>query len=132
MEIDATAFSRNWVQAWNNHDVDTVLTHFHDDVVFTSPVAAVMYPETAGVIRGKPALRRYWANAVQRMPDLHFVVEDVYRGIDSLVINYRSQNGGLVNEILRFDTDGLVIEGHGVYRVTGDSATAPTPADTSD
>lgn len=100
MKLDAKAFSQDWVQAWNNHDVDAVLAHFHDDVLFTSPVAAEMYPETAGVIRGKDALHRYWSGAVQRIPDLHFDVEDVYRGIDTVVINYRNQAGGLVNRVL--------------------------------
>ncbi|KLO25819.1 polyketide cyclase [Mycolicibacter heraklionensis] len=124
MDIDAATFGQQWVRAWNHHDVDAVLAHFHDDVVFTSPVAAQMYPETAGVIHGKAALRRYWSGALQRMPDLHFVVEDVYRGIDTIVINYRNQNGGLVNEVLRFDADGLVIEGHGTYLVARSAATA--------
>lgn len=115
MQLDTAAFSRHWVQAWNNHDAAAVLEHFHDDVVFTSPVAAAMYPETAGRIRGKTALRRYWSDALERMPELHFVVEAVYRGIDTVVINYRNQIGGLVNEVLRFDDAGLVIEGHGTY-----------------
>lgn len=85
--------------------------------------------ETAGVIRGKAALRRYWSGALRQLPDLHFVVEDVYRGIDTVVINYRNQYWGLVNEILRFGDDGLVIEGHGTYlvaeAVARDSATTP-------
>lgn len=123
VELDTTAFCRQWVQAWNSLDVDAVLAHFHDDVVFTSPVAAEMYPETAGVIRGKADLRRYWAGALQRIPDLHFVVEDVYRGIDTVVINYRNQKGGLVNEVLRFNDDGFVIEGHGTYLVARSAAT---------
>lgn len=120
VELDASAFSRQWVQAWNAHDVEAVLAHFHDDVLFTSPVAAQMYPETAGVIRGKADLRHYWSGALERLTDLHFVVEAVYRGIDTVVINYRNQNGGLVNEVLRFGDDGLVVEGHGTYLVTTD------------
>ncbi|MCW2732233.1 MAG: hypothetical protein JWR13_3049 [Mycobacterium sp.] len=48
--------------------------HFHDDVVFSSPVAARMFPETGGVVRGSV-----------------------------LVINYRNERGGLVNEVLAFD-----------------------------
>ncbi|MGV0624510.1 nuclear transport factor 2 family protein [Mycolicibacter minnesotensis] len=123
MELDAATFARHWVRGWNSHDVDAVLAHFHDDVLFTSPVAAEMYPETAGVIRGKVALRHYWSGALQRLPDLRFVVEGVYRGIDTVVINYRNQNGRLVNEVLRFGDDGLVIEGHGTYLVDG-AATA--------
>lgn len=112
---DASTFSNQWVQAWNAHDVEAVLTHFHDDVLFTSPVAAAMFPETAGVIRGKQDLRHYWNAALERLTDLHFVVEAVYHGIGTTVINYRNQNGGLVNEVLRFDDDGRVIEGHGTY-----------------
>lgn len=120
VELDASAFSRQWVRAWNDHDVEAVLAHFHDDVLFSSPVAAEMFPETGGVIRGKPALRHYWSGALERLTDLHFVVEAVYRGIDTVVINYRNQNGGLVNEVLRFGDDGLVVEGHGTYLVTTD------------
>jgi len=113
--LDPIAFSRQWVAAWNAHDVEAVLEHFHDDVVFTSPVAARLLPDTHGVVRGKQALRHYWTVALSRVPDLRFTVEGVYQGIDTVVIAYRNQDDGLVSEVLRFD-DGLVIEGHGTYR----------------
>jgi len=116
MNVDAVAFSQRWVRSWNTHDVEAVLRDFHDDVVFTSPVAAKLLPETHGVVHGKEALRRYWTAALQRIPDLRFSVEDVYQGINTVVINYRNQNGDLVNEILTFQ-DEVVIEGHGTYRL---------------
>lgn len=108
------AFADAWVKAWNAHDVEAVLAHFHDDVVFSSPVAARVVPESRGVVRGKAALRDYWTTALAGMPDLHFEVLGVYRGESSLVINYRNQRGGLVNEVLLFDGE-LVREGHGTY-----------------
>ena len=37
-----------------------------------------------------------------------------YVGVDTLVINYRNQTGGLVCEVLTF-VDGLVVSGHGTY-----------------
>jgi ketosteroid isomerase-like protein len=114
VNLDPVAFSKQWVDAWNAHDIEAVLANFHDDVVFTSPVAARVVPETAGVVRGKSELRRYWALALQRIPHLHFSVEDVYLGIDTIVIAYRNQDGGLVSEVLRFSGD-LVMEGHGTY-----------------
>lgn len=43
---DAAAFTLAWTRAWNDHDVEAVLDHFHDDVVFTSPVAARVIPES--------------------------------------------------------------------------------------
>ena len=110
------AFSAAWVAAWNAHDVETVLAHFHDDVVFTSPTAARVVPASGGVVRGKQALREYWTEGLRLVPDLHFTVERVYAGVTALVITYRNQGGGLVDEVLVF-SDGLVIEGHGTYLV---------------
>jgi ketosteroid isomerase-like protein len=117
VNVDAVAFSERWLEAWNAHDVESVLQHFHENVVFTSPVAAELLPETAGVVHGKPALRRYWTRALQRIPDLRFVVEGVYQGIDTIVIAYRNQDDKLVSEVLRFSGD-VVIEGHGTYLVS--------------
>lgn len=116
MNVDAVAFTEGWVRNWNAHDVEAVLADFHDDVVFTSPVAAKLLPETRGVVRGKAALRRYWTGAVALIPDLRFSVDGVYQGIDTIVITYRNQNGDSVNEVLIF-RDGAVIEGHGTYRL---------------
>jgi ketosteroid isomerase-like protein len=118
--VDAVEFSQHWVSAWNAHDVDAVLEHFHDDVVFTSPTAAELFPQTQGVLRGRDALREYWSEGVRRIPDLHFSVVGVYEGIDTVVINFRNQRGDLVSEVLIFDGD-LVRYGHGTYRRDSDS-----------
>ena len=120
------AFTRRWLAAWNAHDVEAVLQHFADDVVFCSPVAARVIAGSDGVIRGKDALRDYWAHALGLVPDLRFELVGVYTGIDSIVINYRNQRGGLVNEVLVFDDDGLVSEGHGTY--AADDRPAGIPA----
>ena len=113
---DPLSFSADWVAAWNAHDVEAVLAHFHDDVVFTSPTAARVVPASGGVTRGKQALRDYWTQALELVPDLHFTVERVFAGVGVLVIGYRNQRGGLVDEVLVF-SDGLVVEGHGTYLV---------------
>jgi hypothetical protein len=107
-------FAEEWAAAWNRRDVDAVLARFHDDVVFTSPVAAQLVPDSGGVVRGKSALREYWSAALKVVPDLHFDVVGVYEGASVLVINYRNQRGALVNEVLEFD-GGLVRRGHGTY-----------------
>ena len=107
----------SWVQAWNAHDLEGVLDHFADDVVFTSPVAERLVEGSAGVIRGKAALRDYWREGLRRIPDLHFEVLGIYLGQSILVLNYRNQSGGLVNEVLTFD-GALVTSGHGTYLET--------------
>jgi hypothetical protein len=123
----ASRFAQQWVDAWNAHDLDAVLAHFADDVVFTSPVAAQVTPESGGMLRGKAALRAYWSAALARIPDLHFEVVGVYAGVEHVVINYRNHVGGLVGEVLRM-RDGLAVEGHGTY-LSDDAAGASGVAD---
>ena len=115
---EAPGFAAEWSAAWNRRDVDGVLAHFHDDVVFTSPYAAEFVLGSAGVVRGKAALREYWCTAIKAIPNLHFDIVGVYGGASVLVINYRNQGGTLVNEVLEFD-GGLVRRGHGTYLVRG-------------
>lgn len=112
--VDVKAFVDDWVDAWNAHDIDRLLEHFAADVVFSSPVAARIVEGSDGVVRGKDALREYWTLGVRLIPELRFEVLGTYVGIDTLVIHYRNQSGGVVCEVLRF-AGGLVVEGHGTY-----------------
>ena len=83
--------------------------------MFTSPLAAQLVPASGGVIRGKAALRAYWTEGLKRNPDLHFDLQGVYVGVNTLVIHYyRNRTRVLANEVLIFD-GALVREGHATY-----------------
>jgi len=103
-----------WLDAWNAHDVESVLAHFDEDVTFASPVAARILDGSDGVVRGKAALRAYWREGLRRIPELRFDLVGIYVGIDTIVINYRNQSGGLVSEVLKFDGP-VIVEGHATY-----------------
>jgi hypothetical protein len=111
---EAAAFAEQWVKDWNNHDVEAVLAHFADDVVFTSPLAGRLFPLSGGVLEGKDALRGYWAEGVRLNPALRFDLVSVYVGVGTIVINYRNEQGAGRCEVLTFD-GGLVRTGHGTY-----------------
>jgi hypothetical protein len=108
-------FAREWIDAWNARDLERILSHYSRDVVFTSPVAAQVVPESRGVIRGIDALRSYWTAALQRNPDLHFDLVSVLETVDGITILYRNQRNVLVAETLLFAADGLVIQGFAAY-----------------
>ncbi len=110
----AHQFASDWRDAWNAHDLEAILRHFADHIVFTSPVAQRLIDGSDGVIRGMDDLRAYWSEGLRRNPDLHFDIEDLYLGVDTLVINYRNHSGGLVNEVLTFE-GSLVVQGHATY-----------------
>lgn len=112
----AQGFASQWLDAWNAHDLEAILRHFDDGVVFTSPLAIRIVEGSDGAIRGKEELRSYWSEGLRRNPDLHFEIEDLYLGVNTIVIHYRNHSGGLVNEVLTFDGP-LVVEGHATYLV---------------
>jgi hypothetical protein len=110
----AGAFTHRWITLWNNGDLEGLLEHFADEVIFTSPTAARLIDGCDGVVRGKAALRAYWAHGLSRNPQLRFELVGLYVGINTLVINFRDQTGALVNEVLTFHGP-LIVEGHATH-----------------
>jgi ketosteroid isomerase-like protein len=116
----AKAFAVEWASNWNSRDVERVLAHFDDDIVFTSPTAqAVVGVPT---VRGKTALRNYWNQALARIRSLRFTVDRVVWDEQQreLAIIYISDADGAkkrISENLRFNEKDVVVSAevfHGV------------------
>ena len=110
----ATAFAHEWVEAWNAHDLDRVLAHYSDDFELTSPFIVSIAGITEGRLVGKTAVRTYWAEALRRMPGLHFRLIACFAGVDSLVIHYHGVRGAAA-ETLVFGRDARVIRAYAHY-----------------
>ena len=112
--LDGSAFAEAWQQAWNSHDIDRIISHYRDDIVFRSRKAIQLVGQ--GEISGKQALKAYWSLALERQPDLQFSVKDVFEGHQMLVISYMNHRGVLAAEALYFDEDGLVFQAAACHR----------------
>lgn len=116
------AFAARWADAWNRRDIEAVLEHFTDDVVFTSPTALTITGKPT--IRGKAGLRAYWAAALARISSLRFTVDRVLWDPVSreLAILYTSDINGTVKKVsenLAFNDDGLVASAEVFHGVGG-------------
>ena len=98
-----------WVQAWNAHDLDAIMAHYHDEIVLESPVAAQLLGDPAGSVCGREAVRAYFARGLQAYPDLRFELLDVMWGLRSVVLCYRNQRGSKTAEFMEVDPSGLVV-----------------------
>ncbi len=111
---DADAFAQDWEAGWNSHDLDAIMRHYRDDIVFRSKKAVSL--TRRGEIRGLAELRGYWAAALERQPDLRFRVRDVFEGYEMMVISYTNHRGVLAAETLYFDDAGMVFQAAACHR----------------
>jgi ketosteroid isomerase-like protein len=82
----ATAFARGWVEAWNAHGLEKILSHYSEDFIIESPMALKLYPQSGGTVVGKNEVRKYWTIGLQQSPDLKFDLLDVLVGVNSIAL----------------------------------------------
>ena len=115
-------FAARWAEAWNRRAIETVLEHFHEDIVFTSPTALAVVGSP--VVCGKDALRAYWSAALAPVRSLRFTVDHVLWDPvrRELAIIYTSDIDGRtrrVSENLTFNEDGQVVAAEVFHGVPG-------------
>ena len=62
-------------------------------------------------------MRAYWQEGLRRLPDLHFTLESVFVGVQTVAIAYRNERGRSALEMLVLDDDGLANQGWALYEV---------------
>jgi ketosteroid isomerase-like protein len=110
----AQKFAREWVEAWNSHNLDEILTHYADDFEMNSPVIQQLAGEPSGYLKGKAAVRAYWSKALDMHHNLHFELLNIFLGVNSIVVNYKGHRG-LSAEVFYFNAGGKVAKAYAHY-----------------
>ena len=108
-EEKARLLAAHWVRAWNSHDLVEILSHYAEDVVLVSPVAAKILNDPLGTVKGKGALRAYFKKGLEAYPNLKFDLLDTMWGLSSIVLYYVNQKGTKTAEFMEFDSYGKVV-----------------------
>jgi len=111
----ALRFAEEWIASWNAHDLERILSHYDDGFDMTSPLIVERMGVASGRLRGKDAVRPYWAGGLAARPGLHFTLVEVLVGVDALTILYRSELEVLVAETIVFDGPGRAVRGSAHY-----------------
>jgi ketosteroid isomerase-like protein len=105
------ALGKQWIDAWNSHDLERILAIYSDDSEMTSDKIPLLGLDPTGTLRGKDRLRQYWSKGLQLTPNLHFTLIDVYVSPDGLVVFYENERGARICEYLRLNADGKIRQG---------------------
>jgi ketosteroid isomerase-like protein len=104
----ALAFAQHWVESWNSHDLEKILSHYSDDFEMTTPFIVSIMNEPSGTLHGKDKVGAYWSNALKKFPKLEFKLIDVLYSVNSITIYYHSILNKKAVEFFLFDADGKV------------------------
>lgn len=105
----AAAFAREWIEAWNSHDLDRILAHYDEHVEFRSPFVIAITGDPSGRLVGRERLRAYFAEALKRYPDLRFTLYHAFAGVSSVVLHYLSVKNLQAAEVMTLDAAGRAV-----------------------
>ena len=58
-QVFAEHFAADWIESWNAHDLNRILSHYTDDFEMSSPVIIQVAGEPSGTLKGKAAVAAY-------------------------------------------------------------------------
>jgi hypothetical protein len=106
--VEARTIAEEWVAAFNSRDIEAILSHYAESIELTSRLVTRTIGDPGATVRGKPALRAYFTKAMAGSPDLRFELLDVFTGVRSIAVYFRSNTRGLQLEVMEIGDDGRV------------------------
>ena len=110
------ALARRWLAAFNARDLDRLLSMYAEDAVHVSPKLRARDPASNGEVRGKAALRAWWADSMNRLPSLRYEERTVTASDRRVYLEYVRENLGepplLVAELFEVGDDGKIHRSH--------------------
>src|SRR5688500_14996479 len=82
------SIAKAWLKAFNQHDLENLLSLYDDNALHFSPKLKARHPETNGLISGKQALREWWQDAFERLPQLKYQEKTLTAGEDRVFMEY--------------------------------------------
>ena len=101
-----------WFEAFNEHDLEKLLSLYNDNAQHYSPKLKIRMPETQGLIKGKQALREWWKDAFDRLPSLQYEVIKLTADDEQVFMEYTRHVVGeedlSVGEVLQIENAAIV------------------------
>lgn len=101
--------AKNWIEAWNSHDLERILSHYAEDVEFIANTVASRWQRPDGAIKGKADLRRHFARGLELASDLHFEMQGFFTCPRGYAVLYRRENGNCAIDAVRLNEVGMAV-----------------------
>jgi ketosteroid isomerase-like protein len=102
-----------WIDAFCKHDLEYLLELYAETAIHFSPKLKARQPETNGWIRGKAALKTWWADAFNRLPSLQYELQNLIIDDTQVLMEYKRRVDGepdmMIAEVLEIK-EGLIVQ----------------------
>ena len=104
--------AKNWLAAFNEHNLENLLSLYHENAEHFSPKLKLRDPKSEGKIKGKAAMRNWWKDAFDRLPELTYKEVTITADDDRVFMEYTrivpAEENMNVAEVLEIK-DGLIV-----------------------
>jgi len=112
IEQQNLSMAHKWFAAFNEHNLDSLLSLYDEDAEHFSPKLKIRKPETNGLVKGKKALHDWWESAFESIPTLHYRVTSLTANSDRVFMEYvrsvKDEADMLIAEVLDIK-DGKIV-----------------------
>jgi hypothetical protein len=112
---DVRALVSGWIDSWNRQDLDGIMAHYADDVLFEANTVVTRWNRPDGRLHGAAELREHFRRGLELAPSLHFDLEAVFTAPGGYAALYRRDNGNRVLDVVELNEESKAINVKAFY-----------------
>lgn len=106
------SIAHKWFDAFNNHNLEQLLSLYDEDAEHFSPKLKIKKPETDGLVKGQKGLHDWWQEAFELLPTLHYKVTSLTANENRVFMEYvrtvQGESDMLVAEVLEIKEEKII------------------------
>lgn len=107
---DVAAHAKDWIEAWNAHDLERIMSHYSQDVVFEAETVRARWGKPDGKLIGIEELKKHFALGLKLAPQLKFQLEQVLIAPSGYAVLYSRENGNRVIDCVILNDAGQAVK----------------------
>ena len=123
MEIDEVFTKEHvdkWTKAWNDHNLEEILSFYCEKILFRSPKVKLVYRgRSSTTLTNKAELKEYFSLGLKKYPNIHFIPVEYFLKNQTIIFEYYCRPDGKIQWSLfeKFDLNdqGLISKSEVYY-----------------
>lgn len=112
---DVRGLVSGWIDSWNRRDLDGIMAHYADGVLFEANTVVTRWKRPDGRLHGAMELREHFRRGLELAPSLRFSLESVFTSPSGYAALYSRDNGNRVLDVVELNEESKAINVKAFY-----------------